>query len=210
MIMQANLFLSRLLTVITSAKSLSSCKVTYHRHWGHIWGSLKCLLQRCIQVSQLVSSVTQLCPALWSHGLQHTRPPCLSPTPGACSSSCPSSRWCHPTISSSVVSFSSCLQSFLASGSFPVSQLFAPGGQSWSFSFSISPSNEYSGLISFRIDWFDLLAVQGDLLKLAQTQLYVLEGVKLFSKLLKSIMHTYIKIQKSSNSLMYYFQRMKL
>ena len=148
--------------------------------------------------------------SLQPHGLQHTRPPCLSPTLGACSSSCPSSRWCHPTISSSVVSFCSCLQSFLASGSFPVSQLFAPGGQSWSFSFSISPSNEYPGLISFRIDWFDLLAVQGDLLKLAQTQLYVLEGVKLFSKLLKSIMHTYIKIQKSPNSLVYHFQRTKL
>ena len=61
----------------------------------------------------------------------------------------------HPTISSSVVRFSSCLRSFPASGSFPVSRLFTSGGQSyWSFSFSISPSNEYSGLISFRIHWF--------------------------------------------------------
>ena len=59
---------------------------------------------------------------LWPHGLQHTRLPCPSPTPGACSNSCPSSRWCHPTISSSVV-VSSCLQSFPASGSFPVSQV---------------------------------------------------------------------------------------
>ena len=63
------------------------------------------------------------------HGRQHTTLPCPSPTPGACSNSCPSSRWCHPTISSSVVPFSSCPQSFPASGSFPVSQLFAWGGQ---------------------------------------------------------------------------------
>ena len=75
---------------------------------------------------------------------------------------------CHPTISSSVVPFSSCLQSFPASGSFQMSQLFASGGQSISFSFSISPSNEYSGLISFRMDWLDLLAVQGTLKSLLQ------------------------------------------
>ena len=69
--------------------------------------------------------------------------------------------WYHPTISSSVILFS-CLQSFPASGSFPMSQFFTSGGQSiGSFSFNISPSNEYSGLITFRMDWFDLLAVQG-------------------------------------------------
>ena len=85
------------------------------------------------------------------------------PTPGACSDSCPSSRWCNPTISSSVFPFSSCLQSFSASESFPVSQLFNLGGQIWSFSFSVSPSNEYSGLTTYRIDWFDLLTVQGTL-----------------------------------------------
>ena len=77
--------------------------------------------------------------SLRSHGLQHTRLPCPSPTPGACSNSCPSSRWCHPTISSSVVPFSSCLLSFLASGSFPLSQFFTLGPKYWSFSFSISP-----------------------------------------------------------------------
>ena len=64
------------------------------------------------------------------HGLQNTRLPCPSPTPGACSDSCPLSQWCHPTISSSVIPFSSCLQSFPTSGSFPVSQLCASGGQS--------------------------------------------------------------------------------
>ena len=148
MIMQANLFLSRLLTLITSAKSLLSCKVTYHRHWGHIWGSLKCLLQRCIQVSQLVSSVTQLCQALWSHGLQHARPPCPAPTPGVYSNSCPLSQWCHPTISSSVVPFSSCLQSFPASGSFQMSQFFTSGGQSIGASASVLSMNIQ--------DWFPL------------------------------------------------------
>ena len=75
---------------------------------------------------------------------------------------CPLSWWCHPTISSSVVPFTSCLQSFPASGSFQMSQFLASGGRSiGSFSFSISPSHEYSGLISFTMDWLDLLAVQG-------------------------------------------------
>ena len=105
---------------------------------------------------------------LWPHGLQHTRPPCPSPTPGACSNSYPLSRWWHPTISSSVIPFSSCLPSFPVSWSFLKNQFFASGGQSWSFSFSINPSNEYSGLISFRMDWLDLLAVQGTLKSLLQ------------------------------------------
>ena len=68
--------------------------------------------------------------SLWPHGLQHARPPCPSPTPGVYLNSCPSHWWCHPTILSSVGPFSSRLQSFLASGSFPMSQLFASGGQS--------------------------------------------------------------------------------
>ena len=67
---------------------------------------------------------------LWPHWMQHTRPPCPSQSPGACSNSCPSSRWCHPAISSSVIPFSFCLQSCPASGSFLVSQFFASGGQS--------------------------------------------------------------------------------
>ena len=76
--------------------------------------------------------------SLRPHGLQHTRPPCPSPTPRVYSDSCPSSRWCHPTISSSVIPFSSLLQSFPASGSFPMSQLFASGGQSIGVSASTS------------------------------------------------------------------------
>ena len=104
--------------------------------------------------------------SLWPHGLQHARPPCPSPTPGAYSNSCPLCRWCHPTVSSSVIPFSSHLQSFPALRSFPMSQIFA--SEYWSFNLSISPSYEYSGLISFRIDWLYLLAVQGTLKSLLQ------------------------------------------
>ena len=74
--------------------------------------------------------------SLWPHGLQHARLPCPSPPPGVCSNSCP--LWCHPTILSSVIPFSSCLQSFPASGSFPVSRLFASGRQSVGASASAS------------------------------------------------------------------------
>ena len=85
--------------------------------------------------------------------------PCPLASPWAYSNSCPLSQWCHPALSSSVTAFSSHLQSFPASGSFSMSWLFASSGQKhWKFSFS--PSNEYSGLISFRIDLFDLLAIQ--------------------------------------------------
>ena len=101
--------------------------------------------------------------SLWPHGLQHARPPCPSPTPGVYPNSCPVSWWCHPTTSSSVVPFSSHLQPFPASGSFPKSVLHIRWPKYWSFTFSISPSNEYSELISFRMDWFDPLAVQGTL-----------------------------------------------
>ena len=95
--------------------------------------------------------------------------PVLHYLPEFCSDSCPLSRWCHLTISLSVIPVFSCSQSFPASGSFPGSQLFTPGGQSDGVSsFSINPSNEYSGLIYFRIDWFDLLAVQGTLKSLLQ------------------------------------------
>ena len=83
---------------------------------------------------------------------------------------CPLSRWCHPPISSSVVPFSSCSQSLPASGSLPMSQstVRMRWPKYWSFSFSISPCNEHPGLISFRMDWLDLLAVQGTLKSLLQ------------------------------------------
>ena len=102
--------------------------------------------------------------SLQPRGLQHPRPPCPSPTPRVHSNSCPLTWWCHPTISSSVFPFSSCLQSFPASGFFSSqSVLHIRWPKDWSFSFSISPCNEYSGLISFGMDWFDLLEVQGTL-----------------------------------------------
>ena len=92
----------------------------------------------------LFSSVTQLCPTLFKlHKLQHARPPCPSPTPRVYPNSCASSRWCHPAISSSVIPFSSCTNSLPASGSFPMNQLFAWGGQSIgaSASASVLPMN---------------------------------------------------------------------
>ena len=122
-----------------------------------------------LEVSPVQFSCSVVTNSLQPHGLQHTRLPCPSPTPRVCSNSIPLSQWCHPTISSSVVPFSSSLQSFPASGSFPISQFFASGGQKyWSFSFSISLSNEYSDLLSFRIDCYDLLAVQGTFENLLQ------------------------------------------
>ena len=86
--------------------------------------------------------------SLWTHGLQHARLPCPSLTPRACSNSSPSSLWCHPTILSSIVPFSSCLKSFPASGSFPMSQFFATGGQSIAASASVLPMSIQ--------DWFPL------------------------------------------------------
>ena len=104
------------------------------------------------------------------HRLQHTRPPYPSPTPRVCSNSCPSSWWCHPAISSSVVPFSSCPQSLPPSIRVfsNESTLHMRWPKYWNFSFSISLSNEHPGLISFRMDWLDLLAVQGTLKSLLQ------------------------------------------
>ena len=111
------------------------------------------------QVSPFSCSV--MSDSLWSHGLQHTRPPCPSPTPGACSNSCPLSQWCHPTILS-------CRPLFLLPRIFPSIRVFSKESvirirwpKYWSFSFSISSSNEHPGLVSFTMDWLDLLAVQG-------------------------------------------------
>ena len=106
--------------------------------------------------------------SLWPHGLQHARPPSPTPTPRIYPNSCPLNLWCHPTISSSVVSFP--LPSII-----PRIRVFANNSvlhirwpKYWSFNFSINPSNKYSGLISFKMDWLDLLAVQGALKSLLQ------------------------------------------
>ena len=88
--------------------------------------------------------------SLWPHGLQHSRPPCPSPFPGACLDSCPSSQWCHPTISSSVIPFSFCLHSFPAPRSFQMSKLFPSGGQ------NIGVSASASGLPVNIQDWLPL------------------------------------------------------
>ena len=114
---------------------------------------------RCIWDAQL-SSVTQSCLNLWPHGLQHARPPCPSPTPRVYSNSCPLSWWCHPTISSSVVPFSSCLQSFPAPESFPMSQLFTAGGQSTgvSASTSVLPMNTQDWSPLGWTGWISLLS----------------------------------------------------
>ena len=105
--------------------------------------------------------------SLQPHGLQHIRPPCPSPTPGVHPNPCPSSQWCHPTI---ILCCPLPLPSI-----FPSIKVFSNESvllirwpKYWSFSFNISPSNEYSGVMSFRMDWLDLLAVQGTLKSLLQ------------------------------------------
>ena len=112
-----------------------------------VWGRNFILIIFWCLVNQFSGSVVS--DSLWPHGLQHARLPCPSPTPGAYSNSCPLSRWCHPAISFSVVPFSFHLQSFPASGSFPVSQ-FSSGGQNIGVSASVSvfPMNIQ--------DWFPL------------------------------------------------------
>ena len=142
----------------------------YYFLCNYIWFTIMCLLHICnfiyfrICGYSVQFSHSVMYNSLQPHGLQHARLPCPSPTPGACSNSCPLSRWGHPTISFSLILFFSSLQSFPASGSFSSeSVLRIRWPNYWSFSFSPSPSNEYLGLISFRIDWFDLLVVQGTL-----------------------------------------------
>ena len=111
-------------------------------------GPIDLILPPCLSSVQFSCSVVS--DSLRPHGLQHARLPCPSPTPGTCSNLCPSSQWCHPTISSSVTPFFSYLQSFPASGSFPMSQLFSSGGQ------SIGVSASASVLPMNICDWFPL------------------------------------------------------
>ena len=119
-----------------------------------IWRKLQELITAInkviLNMAYLLSSFAQSCLTLWPHGPQHGRLPFPSPTPRAYSNSCPSSQWCHPNISSSVVLFSSCFLSFLATGSFQMSQFFASGDQ------SIGVSASASVLPMNRQDWFPL------------------------------------------------------
>ena len=117
------------------------------------WDKGEWWLILCVNVTSLsvqFSSVTQSCPILRPHESQHARPPYPSPTPGVHSNLCSLSRWCHPAISSSVIPFSSWPQSLPASGSFPMSQLFAWGGQ------SIGVSTSASALPMNTKDWSPL------------------------------------------------------
>ena len=102
---------------MATLSSILAWKILWTEEFGRLYPSIQ------------FSSVARSCPTLWPHGLQHARPPCLSPTPGVCSNSCSLSWWCHPTISSSVVPFSSYLQSFPASEYFQMSQCFASDDQ---------------------------------------------------------------------------------
>ena len=161
---------------------------------GHDWrddnGSQNITL--IFLVSLLLFSRSTLC----DPRLQHARLPCPSPSPGACSNSCPLHWWCHPTISSSVDPFSFCLRSFPASGSFLMSQFCASGGQSTGLQLQHHSSNEYSGLISFRIDWLDLLAVQGTLKCLLQhhsSKASILRHLSLLYSPTLTSMHDYWK-----------------
>ena len=146
-------------------KPLQYCKVI-SLQLIKINGKKHVLLVSTIQQSESaihihISSVQSLIVSnfLWPHGLQHARPPCPSPSPRAYSKSCPLSRWCHPTISSSVIPFSSCLQSFPASRSFKMSQLFTSGGQSIGASASalVLPMNIQDW---FPLGWTDWISLQ--------------------------------------------------
>ena len=136
---------------------MSSIISIFHQNHQQVWVKIFSEFRVSVQFSCWVVSSS-----LWPHELQHARPPCPSPTPGVHSDSCPSSQWCHPAISSSVVPFSSCPQSLPASVFSNESTLLMRWPKYWSFSFSIIPSKEHPGLIFFRMDWLDLLAVPRD------------------------------------------------
>ena len=147
----------------------------------------------------LISSVQSLsCVRLfWPQGLQHTRLPCPSPTPGAYPNACPSSQWCRPTISS-------CFPLLSLPSIFPTIRVFSNESvlrirwsKYWSFSFSISPSNEYSGLISFRMDWLDLLAVQRTLKSLLQYHSSKASILKRSDFFIFQLSHLYMTIGKT-------------
>ena len=142
--------------------------------------------------------------SLQPHGLQHARLPCPSPITGACSDSCPSSQWCHPIISSSVIPFSFCLQSSPGSGFFPRSQFFASGGQSIrvSASASVLPMNIQDwGLISFTVDWFELLVVQGTLKSFLQHDQFKSINSWIFSywKIIKNLLSSTVSTLRRFN-----------
>ena len=125
---------SPLASSLNKLQGISSLALTYLLSLPRI----RSIMSEVTQFSSVQSSRSVMSDSLWPHESQHARPPCPSPMPGVYPNSCPSSWWCHPAISSSVIPFSSCLQSLPASESFPMSQLFASGGQSIGVSVSAS------------------------------------------------------------------------
>ena len=146
--------------LILLALPLISWWPVFASHMGGLHGQERAEVLAPLQVPilLLLLSHSVMSDSLWPHGLQHTRPSCPSPTPRACSNSCALSQWCHPTISSSVVPFSSCLQSFPASESFPVSHFFTSGGQSIgvSASTSVLPMNIQDWFLLRWTGWISL------------------------------------------------------
>ena len=145
LVLMSHLMLKSLLRLVLSIWVLWSFNLFLSKRWRNV-EKVNWYCSGSVQFSHSV-----VADSLWPHGLEHTRPPCPSPTPGVYSNSCPSSQWCHPTISCSVDPFSSCLQSFPTSGSFQRSKLFPSGGQSIAVSASVSvlPMNILK-------DWFPL------------------------------------------------------
>ena len=149
------------------------------------------------QFSSVQFSRSVMSDSLQPHGLQHARPPCPSLSPWVCSNSCPLSQWCHPTISSSVTPSPLALNLFQHQGLFKwVKTLHIRWPKYWSFSFSISPSNEYSGLISFRMDWLDLLAVQGTLKSLLQHHISKSSILQRSAFFTVQLSHLYMTLEK--------------
>ena len=143
--------------------------------------------------------------SLQPHGLQHTRLPCPSLSPGVCSSSCPLSQWCYLTISSSC-------HPLLLPSIFPSIRVFPSEAalhirwpKHWRFSFRISPSNEYSGMISFRIDWFDLLAIRETLKSLLQHHNMKASTLRCSDSFMVQFSHPYMTIGKTLALTMWIF-----
>ena len=148
--------------------------------------------------SSVQFSHSVLSDSLWPHESQHSRPSCPSPTPGVYSNPCPPSQWCHPTISSS------CCPLFLLPSIFPSIRIFSNEStlcmrwpKYWSFNFSNSPSNEHPGLISFRMDRLDLLAVQGTLKSLLQHHCSNASSLQCSAFFIVQLSHPYLTIGKT-------------
>ena len=150
-----------------------------------------------IQFSSVQFSCSVVSDYLWPHEPQHARPPCSSPTPRVNPNPCLLSRWCHPTITSSVIPFFACPQSFPASVFSNESALCIRWPKNWSFSFNINPSSEHPAEMSIRMDWLDLLAVQGTLKSLLQhhsSKTLILQHSAFFTVQLS---HTYMTTGKT-------------